>query len=452
LVDEGPALGRPTITLPLEGRFLLRQTAENPLFTYYAWETIAWSAGGAASTSYKITGQGTYQIGGEVALIQDLYLEVDIDSGWTNRRCYFTITNGVPLVSRLWPMIQVSVDQTNGLPVQQFHLDLVAAPLREIWFSTANGLHAGIWQWPTNQVSAGDLLGSSGRIVKRNTELTRQLGLMPMVPDLGLDAADILAGGEIAFALEQDVFSETLGPLSSGDVLTDQGRIMTNQAALLGAFGLKPPAENQGLDALQVMPSGEIYFSVTNDFYSPTLGRAIRRGDLLSSSGTVVRNNEDLVAQFQPADPKQDYGLDALYVWSSGEIWFSVETGFYGQHFEGYRAGDLLSDQGEVIYRNLDLVGALQPLEDLADFGLDALYVVTDAVPPPSTAPQCAVTQADGGRAVTLRWDGPGHTYQVERTADLLGSWSPASPILTDREFTDALGEASQAFYRIRQW
>jgi hypothetical protein len=38
-----------------------------------------------------------------------------------------------------------------------------------------------------------------------------------------------------------------------------------------------------------------------------------------------------------------------------GEVWFSVETGFCGSHFESYGRGDLLSDEAYVVYRNLDL-------------------------------------------------------------------------------------------------
>ena len=452
LVDDCPVCGRPPIVVPMQGTFQLRLIQENPLFSTYAWDAVAWTAGTAGTTTYKVVGKGTYQIGGEVGLLQDLLLEVYIDSGWTNRLCYLTITNGVHTVSRPWPLIEISVDQTNGLPQQQYHLDLLATPLREIWFSTAHDFHAGIWQSPTNYVSRGDLISSAGRIVKQNADLTRYLGIAPMVPDLGLNAVDVRPGGEIAFSIEQDVFSETLGPLYHSDVFSDRGRILTNQTALIGAFNPEPPPENEGLDALQVMENGETYFSVTNDFFSERLGRLIRRGDLLSSSGVVIRNNEDLVVRFHPADPKKDYGLDAIYVWPSGEIWFSVETGFAGEHFDTYEPGDLLSDQGYVVCRNRDLLAGFQPLEDLADFGLDALFVVTDALPaapPPSLSP--LNPQPEEG-TVTLTWDGQGRVFQVEKTTDLVGPWLPVSSIMTDRQFTEVALNQGQAFYRVRQW
>jgi len=452
LIDDCPVCGRPTIIVPLQGAFQMRLVQENPLFSTYAWEGIAWTAGTPGGTTYRIAGGGTFQVGGEVGRFQDLILAVSIDSGWTNRLCYFT--NGVPMVERLWPMVRISVDQTNGLDLQQYHLDLLAAPMREIWFSTKVGFHAGIWEASTNYVSPGDLISSAGRVVKRNNDLTRYLGLQPIVPDLGLDAVDVLPGGKIAFSVEQDVFSETLGSLYSGDVLSDRGLVVTNYAALIGAFGPEPPPPDEGLDALQVMPNGEIYFSVTNEFFSELLGRTIWRGDLLSSRGVIVKTNLELVASFHPADPKKDYGLDAIYVWPSGEIWFSTETGFSGQHFEPYLPGDLLSDQGYVVYRNLDLLSAFEPLEDLYDFGLDALFVVTDATASPP-APRCTALEWEAGTGnLTLQFEGLARVFQLEKATNVLGPWRPLSSIGTDLRFTDegALNNQPQGFYRLRTW
>jgi hypothetical protein len=41
----------------------------------------------------------------------------------------------------------------------------------------------------------------------------------------------------------------------------------------------------------------------------------------------------------------------------------------------------MLSDQGFIVVRNLDLVQPFSPLEDLADFGLNGLWLVTDLAP-----------------------------------------------------------------------
>src|SRR6185436_5444667 len=141
------------------------------------------------------TGGGAYEIGGEFAIQQEMTLQVQIDNGYTNKLCY--LTNGLQAIDRHWPMINISLTQTNGTFTQVYGLGLVAAPVREVWFSTASGFTAGKWPSPTNHVSSGDLISSAGRIVKRNSDLTQSLGIMPIPPDAGLDALDIIAGGEM---------------------------------------------------------------------------------------------------------------------------------------------------------------------------------------------------------------------------------------------------------------
>ena len=454
LIDDCPVCVPPTIPRPMRGTFQLRLVGEDPLFAHYAVEQIALTAGSPADRFYKLTGKGTYSVGGEVALVQEMFLELVIDNGFTNKLCYFT--NRAPTIDRLWPMLEIGLDQTNGTEIQTYHLDFSAAPFREIWFSTTHGFHAGIWESPTNYVSPGDLVSAAGRVVKRNQELTAHLGLMPSPtqPDLGLDAVDVLPGGEIAFSIETDAFSESLGPLADGDVLSDRGRVVRGYADLIGAFGPEPPVVDQGLDALQVMSADELYFSVKNSFFSERLGRTIGSGDLLSSRGAVVKTNKELLARFQPAEPGKDYGLDAIFVWPSGEVWFSVETGFYGQHFESYLPGDLLSDQGYVVYRNLDLMSAFQPLEDLYDFGLDAMFVFSDAVSPPLPASIAGFEVNRSTGSLTFRTPTSDGLFQLERAASVLGPWAPLGPVSPGSVLQDnsALTTWPQAFYRLCQW
>jgi hypothetical protein len=142
--------------------------------------------------------------------------------------------------------------------------------------------------------------------------------------------------------------------------------------------------------------------------------------------------------------------LDAFHVWPSGEIWFSVETGFYGQHFEGYQRGDLLSDQGYVVSRALDLVSAFQPLEDLADFGLDALAIVTDAESGLPSGPPPTLRAQPADDNVLLSVTGGSGFFQFEKSASLNGPWFPLGPVDTQGEMLDAgaLTNGSGAFYR----
>ena len=454
LIDDCPICDRIPIVRPLRGSFQLRFVYQGPLFSTYALDNIAFTAGDTNDFYYKVVGKGTYRIGGELAVQQYLFLEVSIDNGWTNSPCL--LTNALSGVSRRWPMLQVGVDQTNGTVTQQYHLDLNAAPLREIWLSIRQPFKSALWNPPTNVVSAGDLLSSIGRVVKQNQELTRSLGIMPPVPDLGLKDVDVMPGGEIAFSIESPVWSESLGTqLSPGDLLSDQGRLLRTNQQLIAAFGPPSPSPDVGLSAVQVMDDGETYFSVQTNFYSKKLARQIQPGDLLTDSGAVVRANADLLRPFLPANPTDDYGLNAVYVWPSGEIWFSTRDGFYDVYSNFYAPGDLLSDQGYVVYRNSELLGAFQPSGSGTDLGLDALFVVTDAAAV-GPAPILGMPQLTNFpvASVTVQRSGGSRTFQLERATNAVGPYFPVSPIATDTLFLDAgaLTNQSQAFYRLHQW
>lgn len=448
LTDDCPVCDRIPIVAPMTGGFDLRRVESNTLFSRYAVQNLSCSASWPGGKTYNVSGHGTYQVGGEIAIVQQMFLELLIDDGVTRTLCYFT--NVAAGVEREWPMLKIELAQTNGTLQQTFFLDIAAAPLREIWYSTTSGFHPGAQSRDTNYVSGGDLITSGGRVVSRNHDLTARLGIMPAVPEVGLDAADVLPGGEIAFSIEQDIFSESLGPLHEGDVLSDRGRVLHGYTELVGAFSPEPPVADQGLDALQALTNGDLLFSVERSFFSETLGRTVGRGDLLSSAGIIVKTNAELLARFSPAAPEKDYGLDAVWAWPSGEIWFSVEEGFYGQHFEFYAPGDLLSDRGYVVFRNLELVADFAPLEELADFGLDALFIVTDMAPP-QPAPRITGFRWDEG-GLRLEWEGAGRVFQLERAAELPGEFVPAGDIVPGSAFTDPRPAMPRAFYRVRQW
>ncbi len=454
LIDNCPICDRVDIVQPMRGTFQLRLTSQNPLYSTYAVENILFTAGRPGGREYGIAGHGTYRVGGEVALVQSLSLELTIDDGLTNRVCYFT--NQTEAVTRHWPMIQADVAQTNGSLVQEYYLELDAAPFREIWFSTVRGFNVAGWGAPTNQVSAGDLISTTGRIVKRNGDLTARLGIQPPVSAMGLKAVDVLQGGQIAFSLEQDLFSETLGPLRAGDLLSDRGVILRSNSQLVALFDPSAAAPlDLGIGAVQVMDSGEICFSVQTNFFSESLAWTIEPGDLLSDRGQVVRTQAELLKRFDPAVPAKDYGLNSVYVWPSGEIWFSTRDGFYDTQSNYFAGGDLLSDQGYLVYSNAELVSAFAPADGATNLGLDGLFVLTDATPP-AAAPTLRLPQFTNQppASVALSWSAAGRVFQVEKAADPAGPYVPISAPTTDLLLIDpgALTNTEPAFYRLRQW
>jgi hypothetical protein len=121
--------------------------------------------------------------------------------------------------------------------------------------------------------------------------------------------------------------------------------------------------------------SGEIFFSTTEIFFSQTLNRHIGHGDLLSNRGRIVKTNQELLTHFSPIEDLADFGLDAVILRPDGEIWFSVEFGFNDSNLGPVSDGDVLSSSGYVVARNHRLLGNFKPAERDIDLGLDALAV-----------------------------------------------------------------------------
>jgi hypothetical protein len=376
----------------------------------------------------------------------DLALRIHDD--FTNRPAFFT--NDTVVATEPFPLIRISLTQTNGTLLQTFSLNLFAAPVREVWFSTRKPLVAGNSSSLTDLISPGDLISSSGRVVKRNSALTGRLGVMPVLPDLGLDAVQVTRRGELLFSIPSDVWSETLGQIHHGDLLSNRGVIVKHNRELLMAFGPAAAHPDAGLDAIRVMPDGELLFSIDRDVaVSSTL--TLGRGDILSDRGRVVRRNRELLELFQPAITNRDFGLDALHILPGGEMWFSVEEEFTDRRLGLIQAGDLLSSLGHRVFRNEQLVAGFLPVDPSQDYGLDAVFVVTDTRPP-ACPPHILGCRRLAG-SVRIDWDGEGDVFQLEHAPDLFGPWSPRSPLQPDLSFDDACdGTAGSGFYRVRQW
>jgi len=448
-VDDCLICGRPTILQPLRGTFdlvLIQNTA--PYFKYAVRKAdFTTSPGWLGET--RLTGSGNYVRFEEFALVQHMDLALQVKDDFTNRPAYFT--NDTVVADKPFPLIQINLTQTNGTLLQTFSLNLFAAPLREVWFSTSKALTSTNRPGPGNVINPGDLISTRGRVVKRNHELVGRLGVMPGIFDLGLDAVQVTRRGEILYSIPADVWSETLGTIGHGDLLSNRGRIVKRNQDLLAAFGVTAAQLDSGLDAVQVMPDGEILFSIqSNMVVNPAL--TLGRGDILSDRGKVFRTNRELLANFHPAVTNRDFGLDALQVLPGGEIWYSVEEGFTDNALGQVQAGDLLSSFGHRVFSNGQLVAAFAPADPEPDYGLDALFVVADTKPP-ALPPRIVKLRRSAG-STGVDWEGDGDVFQLEHAPSPFGPWLPCSPIVPDLTFDDQcdLTSSTSGFYRLRQW
>ena len=167
---------------------------------------------------------------------------------------------------------------------------------------------------------------------------------------------------------------------------------------------------------------------------------------------TVDYGFTPFVANFQPAIANRDFGLDALRILPSGEIWFAVEEGFMDNRLGKIEAGDLSSSRGYRVFSNAALVAAFAPADPSPDFGLDALFVVTDMQPlkPP---PRIVRLNWNGGW-LHLEWEGEGDVFQVEFAPSFGGPWTPCSEVVPDLSCDSPCSATTGAsgFYRLRQW
>jgi hypothetical protein len=133
----------------------------------------------------------------------------------------------------------------------------------------------------------------------------------------------------------------------------------------------------------------------------------------------------------------------------------STRDGFYNTNGILFGPGDLLSDQGYLVYSNAELLSGFATLESPADLGLDALFVVSD-VASASLATFLSipgVTNEPPASLVLQRNKGD-RVFQLEAATKLTGPFLPIGPITTDALFTypGALTNQMQRFYRLHEW
>ena len=132
-VDDCLICGRPTIEQPLRGTFDLVLVQNTPPYVSYAIQNLDFFTEGPWLQRH-ITGQGTYVRFEEFARLQDMTLVVKVSDQYTNQPAYFT--NQTRVATNPFPLIQAHLMETNGTLLQTFSLEVFAAPVREIWFST----------------------------------------------------------------------------------------------------------------------------------------------------------------------------------------------------------------------------------------------------------------------------------------------------------------------------
>jgi hypothetical protein len=183
-------------------------------------------------------------------------------------------------------------------------------------------------------------------------------------------------------------FGNGVKVLRPGDALSTSGDIGIRNWDLVKNFS---PSEARGtdfgLDGLQVFKwaSGNgrpnVFFSTNTSFFSQTLGKEVTDGDLLSKRGQIIATNQDLVAAFLP-DSTDNFGLNAFDILDPGQnqqIWFSTVASFHSDKLgQDVAAGEVLSNKGQVIATNAQLLAAFQPANPNDNYGLDSLYVVNE--------------------------------------------------------------------------
>jgi FlgD Ig-like domain len=93
----------PIFTHALQGTFDLRPVGSDPLFDYYRVENVRWSVTDA-TTNLGITGAGTYRVGGEFAVQQQMTLDLSI-GGAAPRR----FDSGLVLGGGEFPRIKIDI-------------------------------------------------------------------------------------------------------------------------------------------------------------------------------------------------------------------------------------------------------------------------------------------------------------------------------------------------------
>jgi hypothetical protein len=200
---------------------------------------------------------------------------------------------------------------------------------------------------------------------------------------------------------------------------------------LVIVFGLAAPSVQAG-----VIPSGvDVWFSSSTPMVSFKNGfKYLGPGSVLSTTGQVIATNQQLLAAFQPRfNIPADRGLDALAIAGTATdktIVFSTNRTFYSNALHrSISDGDLITNRGEVIATNQQLLAAFNPKG--AHFGLDAAFV--ESLDGPGGPEVLFSTTKSFYSNALAKWITPGDILSnqgqiIKTAAELLSAFSPKDP------------------------
>jgi hypothetical protein len=136
LTEDCPVCDRVSVPMPMTGTFAVRFVNEDPLYSYYTIENVQFRARSESGQEYLVTGGGTYQFGGHLVVLQDMFLDLEITNGISSTRAL--CVNEERTGGGRWPEIQISLSQTNGTLSQVYLLTIVAAPALQFRSITAD--------------------------------------------------------------------------------------------------------------------------------------------------------------------------------------------------------------------------------------------------------------------------------------------------------------------------
>jgi hypothetical protein len=108
---------------PMQGTFRLKQTSIDPLFTHYDVSDVRWALPNSTS-NIPIVGSGTYRVGGEFSIQQQMVLDLSVSGGAVQH-----FDSGLVPGEGIFPDIKIKLSLHQGQSCQDTVLTLIAGPV-----------------------------------------------------------------------------------------------------------------------------------------------------------------------------------------------------------------------------------------------------------------------------------------------------------------------------------